>query len=308
MFYDSEDAISYPEIAFEITELLGKRGEESDSLTAQARIVADSLDFVLSRPRESRPRESRSCESRSCESGGEELAWEFFRDELESLGRCDREAILLMKVERSIGSLLCLSRIEVNSRFRGQGVYPTLQKFLPGVFRSLASDYTMDFAIHQDADLTAYFMKNDRFAVHELKQGMVQSAVLDLNYGIINNVSVGLNSADDKSVWVRREFLHADVDARIMYYRLLSRFVDNVNVTLSDFLLYPSMLPERSRKFLFDIFDRSGFCPEDVAEMKSHNVLSIGDDDMRLLFGKFKRYFAGNYYQISQQLGMQMRS
>jgi len=288
MFYNCSDPVRYSQIESAVMPILIENEIYCSGIRAESQKILNSLFFVLSKDANTR----------------DNVEWDFYWEPLEELELRNREPILFMKADKYTDSLLCMDRLEVNPKYRGLGINPTVQEFVPAVLSELSENYILDVAIHLDFSLTSYFIKQNRYALHEIQDITPKFHAIDEYYSIPAHVSIGFNPNCDPSSIVQSEFIGLDLDERLAYYALLSRFVDSVTSILTRYYNDPTMVSERNRKFLFNVLDISGFNRKSIEAIKHYSPSISPNRNDFFLFQNFKMYFAENYYKISQRLGM----
>ena len=288
MFYSCDNVVRYHQIESALYPILMQNDIDSYGLRAESRKISDSLFFVISKYTDTK----------------QETEWDFYWELLEEIECEGREPLLFMKADKYTDSLLCMDRLEVNPKYRGIGINPTVQSFAPQVLNQLSENYVLDVAVHLDFDLTSYFIRQNRYALHEIQDISPKLHAIDEYYSMPGHVSIGFNPNLDETTIVQSEFVGLDISQRLIYYKLLARFVDSVTSYLTQFYNDPTCLSEKNRKFLFNVIKNSGFNEWGTEQILSHSVTRLKSRESFLLFQNFKMYFAENYYKISQKLGM----
>jgi len=291
MFYSSGGVVNYPQIEDALRPILMQNDICSDGLRAESRRIADSLFFAISKTIDTQ----------------QQTEWDFHWELLKEIEFEGREPLFFMKVDKYTEALLCMDRIEVNPRYRGIGINPTVQSYASLVMSQLSENYVLDFAVHLDINLTAYFIRQNRYALHEIQNISSKFYAIDEYYSAPGNVTIGFNPNLDARTIVQSEFVGLDINQRLIHYKLLARFVDSVTSYLTQFYNDPSSLSEKNQKFLFNVIKNSGFNECSVQQILSHSVACVNNRENYLLFQNFQMYFAENYYKISQKLGMMFK-
>ena len=290
MLYNYGKPTRYFQIESAVSPILFDNQIDCYSVRAESQTISDMLLFSITR-----------------ESDDNDIStydWQFAWDEIDELKEHGREPILLMKANKYSDTLLSVDKLEVNPKFRGLGINSTMQEFLPDVLTNLSINYMLHVGIHDDLDLTSYSIKQNRYALYEIQDIIPKFDVLDNYYFMPANLSIGFNPNYDKSEIVKSKFVGLDVHERLVYYHLLGRFVNSVSNSLNNFYYDPAAVSVKDRKFLFNILDVSGFNNESVEQIKSHSIVAFSNKSNFIVFQNFKMYFAENYYQISQRIGM----
>jgi hypothetical protein len=288
VFYNSDSVATYPQIEDALRPILMQNNIRCASLRAESSKIADSLFFVISKSIDTQ----------------QQTEWDFYWDLLEEFEFEAREPLLFMKVDKYSEALLCMDRLEVNPRYRGLGINPTVLSYAPDILSQFSANYVLDVAVHLNIDLTSYFIRQNRYALHEIQVSSQKLHAIDEYYLAPGLVTIGFNPNLDARTIVQSEFVGLDINQRLVYYKLLARFVDSVTSCLIKFYNDPTSLTEKNRKFLFNVIKNSGFNELAIEQILSHSAPSLSNRDSFLLFQNFKMYFAENYYKISQKLGM----
>ena len=292
MFYSWGKVVRYPKIESAIKPLLFANGISCSGIRAESQLVADDLLFVISRNTNADNHDDVPVE------------WEFHWDVHEEFKELDREPLLLMEVIKYTDTLLCTNTLEVNPNYRGIGIHSTVQDWAPQVLSRLSKNYILDVAILSEFALTSHFIKKNRYALHEIQNIPSKMCAIQEYFFVPGHVSMGVNPVYNDELVVRSEFVGMDLNNRLAYYHLLAKFAESVMVTLDKFYKDSSLVSDSEREFLFFVIENSGFNPLGINQILSHSTSRLSDEFSFLPFRLFKMYFAKNYYQISQKLGM----